>query len=64
MIMHNNVWKKGSKIWNSDKTYAFTNLHSFRGCLYCQCFTNELLTNLKQKKNAIQREAHIGIDFH
>ena len=41
-----------------------TNLHSFRGCLYCQSFTNELLTNLQKKKktkkkSAIQREAHM-----
>lgn len=63
MIMHNNVWNKGINTWTNNKTYAFTNLHSFRGCLYCQCFTNELLTNLQKKKtkkkSAIQKEAHM-----
>ena len=63
MITQNNFLNKGSNIWTNDKAYAFTNLHSFRGCLYCQCFTNELLTNLQKKKtkkkSAIQREAHM-----
>ena len=63
MMMHDNVSNKGSNTWTNDKTYAFTNLHSFRGCFYCQCFTNELLTNLQKKKtkkkSAIQREAHM-----
>ena len=62
MMMHDNVWNKGSNTWTNDKTYALTNLHSFRGRLYCQCFTNELLTNLQKKtkkKSAIQRQAHM-----
>ena len=49
---------RGVILDTNDKTDAFTNLHSFRGCLYCQCFTNELLTNL-QKKNPKRKSARV-----